>query len=145
MANRYYTSNSMRKISGKSLPGPKAGSTMNMPQKQAFTNLQLPGKAADGFAALKKGAREVNGYAAWKGLSQSTSDEYNRDKAAYRKAKSKMDEYNLQEDAGRVVLQNALANGPQYGNKGYAVDVESLKASDTPYGVLADRAKSRKK
>lgn len=44
MANRYYTSNSMRKISGKSLPGPKAGSTMNMVEKPAFPSAKLPGK-----------------------------------------------------------------------------------------------------
>ncbi len=41
-----------------------------MKQKQAFTKLQLPGTASHAFAAAKKGCREVNGYAAWKGLSE---------------------------------------------------------------------------
>jgi len=150
MANRYYTSMPSRKISGKDLPSPKAGKVSAMPQKQAFTNLQLPGKAADGFAAAKKGYREVNGYAAWKGLSQSTADEYNRDRAAYRKAKSKMDEYYLQEDAGGIVVDNAKRNAKgDYELSGtktpYEVDTRKLGRSDTPYGELYERKYGPKK
>ena len=45
MANRYHTAFKSLKISGKQLPGLKAGSTMTMPEKAAFASAKLPGKA----------------------------------------------------------------------------------------------------
>lgn len=40
-----------------------------MPQKQGYVKPNLPGKASNGFAAAKRGFKEVNGYANYEGLS----------------------------------------------------------------------------
>ena len=50
----------------------KPASSASIPQKQSYTGCKLPGKASNGFAAMKKGLREINGYAAYNGLSQSS-------------------------------------------------------------------------
>lgn len=71
MPSRYFTSNSQLKISGSS-GGKKGnpGSDISIPQKQSFTGCPLPGKPSDGFKSMKAGFREVNGYAAYNGLSK---------------------------------------------------------------------------
>lgn len=137
MANRNWTSNPDRKItSSGGVTDMKAGGSPSMPRKQSFTSMALPGPASHNFAKAKKGYREVNGYAAYKGLSQSTTDAYLRDAAEYRKARKKMDDYARQEEAGRVVVGNAL----RHQNSGYRADVNKLRQSDTAYGALYEQA-----
>lgn len=146
MPSRYNTYNPDLKISQGSASkgaGPGKGGTVNV--RQSYTGMPLPGKASHAFAEAKKGMREVNGYAAYKGLSQSsTGDDYNRDKAAYEKASARMDEYYDQHDAGGNVVDHALRNAKgNYERTGtktpYEVDPHKLGRSDTPYGALYDR------
>ncbi len=67
-----------------------------MKLKQAFTSLQLPGKPSAAFKEAKKGYREVNGYAAYKGLSEAG----NRKPPQLRQGSVK--------DVQRAVLDDAL-------------------------------------
>lgn len=71
--NRYYTDDAKRKISAGNGPKlAKAGGAVSMPQKQGYASTALPGKASNGFAGPKRGVREINGYASYNGLSQSS-------------------------------------------------------------------------
>lgn len=120
-----------------------------MPRKQSFTSMALPGPASHNFAKAKKGYKEVNGYAAYKGLSQSTSDEYNRDARVYAQARKRMKEYDLQEGAGLNVVDHAQRNkAGDYSSTGtktpYEVDPHKLGNSDTPYGALYQRKRTKR-
>ena len=98
----------------------------------------LPGKASNGFAKAKSGIKEVNGYAYYKGLSQkgkSTGDEYNDDVKAFNKMNARMNNYDRQEEAGSIIVGNAKQNK----DKGYVVDTQRLRNTDTAYGYLAER------
>lgn len=44
-----------------------------MKQRQAYTALQLPGTPSRAFTKAKRGYKEVNGYAAYNGLSEAPS------------------------------------------------------------------------
>ena len=69
MPNRYYTKFSQSKISAKGArPSNPSGSTAAMPQKQGFCSTNLPGKASNGFAKAKAGAKRVDGKANSAGL-----------------------------------------------------------------------------
>ena len=71
MPSRYFTYNSQLKISGSTGGhGGNAGPEPSIKQKQSWTNQYLPGKAADGFAAMKKGYKEISHYPAYNGLSK---------------------------------------------------------------------------
>lgn len=150
MANRNWTSNPDRKItSSGGVKDMGAGGSPSMPRKQSFTSMGLPGPMSHGFTAAKKGYREVNGYAAYKGLSQSTADDYNRDARTYEKARSRMKEYDLQEGAGHNVVDNAKRNKTgDYRLSGtktpYEVDPHKLGKSDIPYGILYERKRTKK-
>lgn len=152
MPSRYNTYNPDLKISqgsGAKPSGPGKSGTVNV--RQSYTGMPLPGKASHAFAEAKKGCREVNGYAAYKGLSQSsTGDDYNRDKAAYQKAAARMQEYDDQENAGINVVNHARRNAKgDYSRTGtktpYEVDPRKLGDSDTPYGALYERKYGPKK
>ncbi len=68
--SRYNTYHSDLKITqGKGASGGKCGKAPMGAMKTANWP-GLPGKAADAFKAMKKGVREVNGYAMYKGLSE---------------------------------------------------------------------------
>lgn len=141
MPNRYYTGFKQSKISAKGArPGQSVGSMPAMPQKQSYTGNKLPGKAADGFAAMKKGTPEINGYASWNGLSKS-SDRYGANTSfrnaarAARQADARLQEFLDQEEAGHNVVNAARRNAAN----GYKADVESLRESDTAYGKLSSK------
>lgn len=71
MPSRYNTYNSQLKISATGArPKEKSGSHGTITIKQSFTGTPLPGPASHNFAAAKSGYREVNGYAAYNGLSK---------------------------------------------------------------------------
>ena len=136
MANRNWTANPDRKIS--SSGGVKdrgAGSSPSMPRKQSFTSMALPGPASHNFAKAKKGYREVNGYAAYKGLSQSTADEYVSHKNAYQREHRRQDEYARQEEAGRIIVNEAQRNA----SRGYDVNMGKLGRQSETITALQSR------
>lgn len=73
MASNYHSYQPEKKISAGDGPKlKKQGGAASMPQKQSYTGCKLPGPASHGVAGLKKGAKEISGYAAYNGLSQSS-------------------------------------------------------------------------
>jgi hypothetical protein len=143
MPSRYNTYNPDRKISqGSASKGSGPGASGKVNIRQSYTGCPLPGKASHGFAEAKKGYREVNGYAAYKGLSQSsTADDMKKDYQAAARANQKIEEYRTQEEAGYNVLNKAKENARA--GKGYAVDPDKLGQFDTAFGYLYERKRKK--
>ena len=133
MPSRYFTTNSQRKLNGGGpRPQEKSGSHGTITVKQSYTGCPLPGKASHNFAAAKKGYREVNGYAAYNGLSN-----YQQDAKMFGVYQKRMQGYAEQEEAGRNVVQSAKSD------QAYNADVKGLQKSDTAYGALYEKSKRK--